>query len=82
LKICGLSFFDSCDFLSAQILLPLGGLGTSIFVGWFIQHRIVREEVTNWGTIRVRFFHVFVFALKYICPACIIGIFLHELHVI
>lgn len=82
LKICGLSFFDSCDFLSAQILLPLGGLGTSIFVGWFIQHRVVHDEVSNWGTLRIHSFHLFVFALKYVCPACIIGIFLHELKII
>jgi neurotransmitter:Na+ symporter, NSS family len=82
LKIGGLSFFDSCDFLSAQILLPLGGLGTSIFVGWFIQHRIVHDEITNWGTVRVKFFHVFIFVLKYVCPACIIGIFLHQLNLI
>lgn len=82
LKICGLSFFDACDFLSAQILLPLGGLGTSIFTGWFIQHHIVRDEVTNWGTLRVRTFRFFIFALKYVCPLCIIGIFLHQLHLV
>lgn len=82
LKICGLSFFDACDYLSAQVLLPLGGLGTSIFTGWFIQHRVVRDEVTNWGTLRVRGFRFFIFALKYVCPICIVGIFLHQLHLI
>ena len=33
-KIFGLNFFDLVDYISANILLPLGGLLIAVFVGW------------------------------------------------
>lgn len=82
-----LSFFGdnllTCmDNLTAQILLPFGGLCISLFVGWFVPHKIVRSEVTNNGTLRVYFLHLFIFCLKYACPIFIILIFLHGLGII
>jgi NSS family neurotransmitter:Na+ symporter len=38
----------------------------------------VRAEFTNWGTLRGRFFHVYSFLVKYVCPICILFIFLHQ----
>lgn len=79
LQIMGKSLMDFCDFLTGQILLPVGAFLTCILLGWFVEHKIVRDEFTNNGTLRGKFFGFFVLAVKYICPICIALIFLHEL---
>jgi NSS family neurotransmitter:Na+ symporter len=78
----GLSLMDFCDQLTANILLPLGGMLTCIFVGWFIPRKIVFEEFTNQGSINAKLFLLFVFTVRYICPIGIVLVFLHQLGII
>ena len=78
LQICGRSLFDIFDFFTGQIMLPIGGFLTCLFVGWYLPHKMVHDEFTNWGTLRGKFFHIFIFCIKYICPVCILLIFLHQ----
>ncbi len=75
----GKSLFDWFDFITGQIFLPIVGFLTCIFIGWFVPHKVVRDEFTNWGTLRGRFFHLYIFLVKYICPLAILFIFLHQL---
>ncbi|MBQ5606296.1 MAG: sodium-dependent transporter [Prevotella sp.] len=79
LKVFGLSLMDSLDQLTAQILMPLGAFLTCLFVGWYVPKKIVRDEFTNGGTLRGRCFSVFLFAVRFLCPVCIAGIFLDQL---
>ena len=78
LVLFGRTLFDWFDFITGQIFLPIVGFLTCIFIGWFVPHKIVRDEFTNWGTLRGRFFHLFIFQVKYVCPICILFIFLHQ----
>ena len=78
LILFGRPLFDWFDFITGQIFLPVVGFLTCIFIGWFVPHKIVRDEFTNWGTLRGRFFHLFLFLVKYVCPICILFIFLHQ----
>lgn len=82
LAIAGTSLFDVFDFVSGQLLLPLGGFLTALFLGWYVDKRIVRDEFTNGGTLSSRFFGVFMFCLRYVCPIGILLIFLHQFNVI
>ena len=79
LQFYGKSLFDWFDFITGQIMLPVGGFFTSLFVGWYIPKRIVHDQFTNWGTLRGTFFGVFLFCVRYVCPICILLIFLHQL---
>ena len=79
LAVWGKTLFDCFDFVTGQIFLPIVGFLTCIFIGWAVPHHIVREEFTNWGTLRGRFFHLYIFLVKYICPLAILFIFLHQL---
>jgi len=79
LVIFGRSLFDWFDFITGQIFLPVVGFLTCIFLGWAVPHKLVRDEFTNWGTLRGRYFHLFIFQVKYVCPICILFIFLHQL---
>lgn len=82
LQLFGKSLFDVFDFVTGQVMLPFGGFLTCLFVGWVVDHKIVRDEYTNWGTMRGKFFHVYLFSVKYICPVCILLIFFHQLGII
>ena len=82
LAFFGRSLFDWFDFVTGQIFLPIVGFLTCIFLGWFVPHKVVRDEFTNWGTLRGRFFHVYLFLVKYVCPLAILFIFLHQLALI
>ena len=79
LTLFGRPLFDCFDFVTGQIFLPVVGFLTCIFIGWVVPHKMVRDEFTNWGTLRGRFFHLYIFLVKYVCPVAILLIFLHEL---
>ena len=80
-RICGLTLFDSLDYLTANILLPAGGFFTCIFVGWRLDRRILQAQVTNDGQLPFRIRHVLVFLLRYLCPAVLLLVFLDNLGV-
>ena len=82
IELWGKSLFDLFDFVSGQIFLPFGGFLTSIFLGWFVPKRIVRDELTIEGSLRSRFVSVYLFVVRFVCPICILVIFLHQLGVI
>lgn len=77
-QVAGRPLFDFLDFFTGQIMLPVGGFLTCLFVGWYLPHKIVRDEFTNRGTLRGKMFHTYIFCMKYICPVCILLIFLHQ----
>ena len=77
--IFGKTVFDLFDFLTAKIMLPFGGMLASIFVGWYLDKRIVRDEVTNCGTLKAPYLKAMVFILRFIAPVGIAVIFLNEL---
>ena len=82
LKLLGVSVMDFCDQLTANFMLPTGALLACLFVGWYIPRQLAHDEFTNWGTHGQRIFPVFLFAVRYVCPLCIVLVFLHQLGII
>ncbi len=78
----GMSLFDLFNFATGQIFLPLGGLFTCLFLGWYVPKRVVHDEFTNRGTLRGRFFGLYLFSVRFICPIAITLIFLHQFGVV
>ena len=75
----GLGCFDFLDFLTAKIMLPLGGLLVAVFVAWYLKRSVSYDEVTNYGLQKAPYFPVYMFILKYIAPVAIAMIFINEL---
>ena len=73
------SFFDIFDYVTANVLMPLGGLFTCIFVAWRMKPEFLRNEITNYGELRGRAFPLLFYALKYVTPLLIIYIFVKNL---
>ena len=82
LSVMGCSLLDFCDFFTAQILMPIGAFMTSVLIGWFVPGRIVRDEFTNRGTIGAHFYSVWLFMVRFVCPLCIVAVFLHQAGII
>ncbi|MTI65285.1 MAG: sodium-dependent transporter [Firmicutes bacterium] len=77
LQIFGLNFFDTLDYISANILLPLGGLIISVFVGWRLGRNNVRDEVTSGGKYKAGYIPVFLILTKVVAPIAIAIVFLN-----
>ena len=82
LSLFGMNLFDLFDFVTGQIMLPVAGMLMCLFVGWYVPKRVLRDEITNWGTLKCRFFNVYLYAVRIICPLCILAILLHQFGVI
>ena len=78
LQLQGRPLMEYFDYVTAQVLMPLGSLATCLFVGWVLPKRIVAHQLTNGGTLKAGFAFVFLFVVKYICPIAIAAIFLHQ----
>ncbi len=78
----GKSFFDLFDYLSSNIILPLGGLVIALFVGYVVKPAELRRELTNAGTIPSGLFDAFIFILRYITPVLLLLVFLSSIGII
>ena len=78
IALFGLPLLDFCDYITAQIMLPMGAFFTSLFVGWFVDQQLLHDEFTNNGTVSTRFFRIYQFAVRFVVPVCIALIFLHQ----
>jgi neurotransmitter:Na+ symporter, NSS family len=60
--------YDLIDFLTSNVLLPLGGLGIAVFVAWSTSDRLLREELR----LRDHGARLLRWLLRYIAPAAIV----------
>lgn len=80
--LCGMTLFDIFDFVTAKIMLPLGGFFIALFIGWYVDYRQVEEEISNYGTLKVHTVRILLFALRYVAPIAIAIIFINELGIL
>ena len=78
-KLAGKTVFDLLDFISSNIMLPIGGVLISIFVGWKLGKAKFFDEVTNEGTIKSSLKNVIFFIIKYLAPVAITIVFIRGL---
>ena len=78
-KIFGMTVFDLFNFTTANLLMPVCGIVFAIFAGWFMDKKLVRSQLTNDETLKVRTYKSIVFSLRYIAPLAILSIFLYQL---
>lgn len=79
LTLFGMNIFELFDFTASKIILPIGGIIICLFTGWYLDQRIVENELTNGGTLRFRFFRLYYFIIRYVAPLAITAVFLREL---
>ena len=72
--IFGRNFFDATDFLTSQIMLPLGGIFIAIFVGWIMKKEHVLDGL---GFKEDIIFKAWYFSVRYIAPTLVGLVFLN-----
>jgi len=80
LKIFGMTIFDLFDWTSSNLLLPIGGMFISLFVGWYLDRRLVRSELTNDGSLHLVGLRLLIFILRFVAPIAILAVLLNQLH--
>ena len=80
-RIFGQTVFNLFDKLSANFLMPLGGLLIVIFVGWVMKKADVVDELTNGGALsgNRRVSGIIYFLIRYVCPLAVAAVFLTAL---
>jgi NSS family neurotransmitter:Na+ symporter len=74
-KLFDMTFFDLLDYLTANIMLPLGGLLIAVFGGWLMKRESSQDEFAMgsggyqlWWTL-----------IRYISPLAVVVVFLHAI---
>ena len=70
MKIGGKGFLDAMDYLASNIMLPLGGVLISLFVGWSITARAT-EEAQSDGAHPFPLIRAWVFICRFVAPAAV-----------
>jgi NSS family neurotransmitter:Na+ symporter len=73
------TIFDLLDYLTANIMLPLGGLLIAIFVGWGMRRESSLDELAMGDGF---FYNIWRILVRYVTPVAVIIIFLHAIDVI
>ena len=82
-KLFGMTMFDLYDFLTSNLLMPLGGLFICLFVGWVWGEEKVRAALSNDGDLHNRaMISTFFFIVRYVAPVTIVVILLRGLKLI
>ena len=79
IKIFDMGIFDLFDYISSNIFLPVGGMFISIFTGWYLDKKLIRDEITNYGNLRAPYLRFIIFILRYFAPVAIAVILLNQL---
>ncbi|MGM8225965.1 sodium-dependent transporter [Cellvibrio sp. ARAG 10.3] len=72
-----LNFFGLIDFLTTNVMLPLGGLLTAIYVGWRVKRELIEHELKLDST---RFIRIWYWLLRYISPLAVLAVLLGGLY--
>jgi neurotransmitter:Na+ symporter, NSS family len=78
-KLFGKSIFDLADYLVSNLALPLGALFISLFVGYKIPRKLVKQELENGSKGIGLLFNIWYFLIRYIVPIAIIAVFLNTI---
>ena len=76
IRIGGRVMFDFLDMLTNNYMLPVIAFGGCIYIGWFAPKRLMRNQLSNNGSLRTPAAAVIVFILKYIAPVAILAMML------
>ena len=79
LTLFGMNIFELFDYTASKIILPIGGIIICLFTGWYLDRKLVENELTNGGTLRFRLFRLYYFIIRYVAPLAIAAVFVQEL---
>ena len=74
----GLTIFEQLDYLTSNLMLPLGGLGIAVFAGWVMARSMSRDELNMRGAIGYSVWRLFI---RWIAPVTVSIVFFRAIGV-
>lgn len=72
-----MNFFGLIDFITTNVMLPLGGLLTAVYVGWRVKRELVDHEL---HLDSARFVRIWYWLLRYVSPIAVLAVLLGGLY--
>ena len=72
-KLFGMTFFDLLDYLTANLMLPLGGLMIAIFSGWVMKSESSQAEFA----MKPDAYKLWWIVIRYISPLVVVVVFIN-----
>ena len=76
--LAGMTVFSWFDFITAMFIMPIGGIFISLFAGWYLDRKLLTDELTNCGTLKVRGLRGLIFLIRWVAPIGVGMVFLNE----
>ena len=73
----GKTFFDLIDYLTANIMMPLGGILIALFVSWRLRPELIREHLAFGSPLLAA---TWLWLLRVIAPLAILGVLISSLN--
>ena len=73
LRLFGLNFLELLDYVTNNIMLPLGGFFIAILIGWVVPKNFLKDNLK----LSKKLFNLFYFSLRFLAPSSIALIFLY-----
>ena len=67
ITLFGKNTFDFLDYITANIMLPLGGILIALFAGWVVKDKFAQEELELSGTL----YSLWNFSMKFTAPIAV-----------
>ncbi|ARN73294.1 sodium-dependent transporter [Oceanicoccus sagamiensis] len=77
IEVFGMSVFNLLDFVTANLLLPIGGVLIALFVGWKMRKEVLRDELYVESP---QIFWLWRWLLRYIAAPGVLVVFLWSLY--
>ncbi|MEO0998720.1 MAG: sodium-dependent transporter, partial [Pseudomonadota bacterium] len=77
-QFLGGTWFDNIDYLTSNIMLPLGGLLITVFAAWVMCRNSSADELGGYG----RTYQVWRFLARFVAPVAVLAIFLNAVGIL
>jgi NSS family neurotransmitter:Na+ symporter len=79
ITILGKNIFELLDFLTANLMLPIGGLLIAVFAGWVMKRQHSQDELqlNNKGL-----YYCWIVSVRYVSPIAVFLVFMHVIGIL
>jgi NSS family neurotransmitter:Na+ symporter len=78
-RLFGLTFFELVDYLTANLMLPIGGFCIAVFAGWIMKQEHSKQELDLPDSLS---YQLWSFLVKFVAPVAVFFVFLNVVGVL